>query len=134
MNLAIIRSFIADQIRAKEIVCQRYGVAPNTKAMEWVAVRESIREEYQSNPFADKFYPHGCGLEIAVDGLYIDFDYSREGYADGFDAWRLYVYLMAGDFNNNGPDNYICDRVFDWFEGLVTEGTIVQLDNLYYLS
>jgi hypothetical protein len=134
MNFSLIRSFIADQAEAKDIVYRHYGVAPDTKALEWVAVRESLREEHQSNPFADKFYPHGYGLELAINDLYIDYDYSREGYPDGFDKWRLYVYLMGGKFNNSGPDDYIYQRLSGWFDELEVAGKIVEKDNLYYLK
>jgi len=134
MNLSLIRSFIADQTTAKDIVYRHFGVAPNTKAMNWASVLEKVRRDYEVNPFAQKFYPHGYGLELAVDDLYIDFDYSKEGYPDGFDKWRLYVHLMGGKFDNNGPDNYIYDRLSDWFEGLVFEGKIVERDNLFYLK
>jgi hypothetical protein len=134
MNLSLIRSFIADQVSAKDIVYQRFGVAPNTKAMDWWLVREQVRQQYAANPFAKQFYPHGSGLELAMDDLYIDFDYSNEGHPDGFDKWRLYVYLMGGKFNNNGPDNYIYQRMSAWFDGLALAGKIVHRDNLYYLA
>ncbi|OVE76073.1 hypothetical protein BVX97_02265 [bacterium E08(2017)] len=134
MNLSIIDSFIIDQRKAKELLHEKLGVSPDIKAIDWVNSYSDVMEKYKNNPFAITFYPHGFGLELAVGDLYIDYDYSKEGLPDGFDAWRLYVYIMAGDFNNNGPDDYFCHRVLEWFRKLESDGKVVQHDNLYYLA
>ena len=103
-------------------------------AVEWATRFPEIRDAYNENPFAEIFSPHGFGLELKIGDLYIDYDYSQTGRPDGFDAWRIFVYVTAGEYDNNGPDKYFCDRIFQWFGEMVQSGYIVQLDNLHYIN
>jgi hypothetical protein len=132
MNLSIITSFIRDQRRARQIVFEKLEVPVDIPALEWAMQFREVQNKYQVCPFADIFRPHGYGLELQMGDLYIDFDYSEQGRADGFDSWRIFTYLMAGDYDNNGSDVHICDRVFDWISTLDRAGRIQRLDNLYY--
>ena len=86
------------------------------------------------SPFADTFRPHGYGLELQIGDLYIDYDYSQTGRADGFDSWRIFVYLMAGQFDNRGQDKYISDQIDNWIETLLLGRATQKLDNLYYFA
>ncbi len=133
MNCSILDAFIADQRRAKSIVADKLGVPVDIPALEWSLRHNEICEAYASKPFADAFTPHGYGLEFQTGDLYIDYDYSERGRPDGFDAWRIFVYLLAGDYDCNGPDDHLQERVSRWFETLVRTRKIEQLDNLYYL-
>ena len=134
MNISIISAFIADQRKAKQIVSAKLGVPEDIHAMEWATRYSDIRKRYDASPFADIFEMHGYGLELQVGDLYIDFDYSERGCADGFDSWRIFVYVMAGKFDNRGLDKHISDRIDDWFDDLISAGRIAELDNLYYLT
>ena len=136
MNIGIIRAFIADQRVAKSIVFQELGVPPDIKAIEWSMRHSAIMAKYQEKPFADVFYPHGYGLELQIGDRYIDFDYSREGRQNGFDEWRIFVYLIGGwPYNDSHPsDDLLNERVRNWFEKLEAEKRIERLDNLYYFT
>lgn len=134
MNTSILNTFLADQRRAKRLVSDKLGIPENTRALDWAIRSREVRTTYDACPFASVFRIHGYGLEIQVDDLYIDFDYSEQGLADGFDSWRIFVYIMAGRFDNRGIDKQISDRVDKWFDELIQLGRIERLDNLYYLK
>lgn len=134
MNISILKTFLADQRRAKRLVSEKLGIPENIRALEWAIRSRELRKSYDACPFASVFRIHGYGLEIEVDDLYIDFDYSEQGLADGFDSWRIFVYIMAGQFDNRGTDKHISDRIDKWFDELIQLGRIEKLDNLYYLT
>jgi hypothetical protein len=134
MNRSILRAFLADQRTAKAIVSENLGIPQDICALEWASRLSEIRNGYNASPFAEVFTPHGYGLELKVGDLYIDYDYSTTGRADGFDAWRIFVYLTAGEYDNNGPDNHLADRVFAWFRQMIDSGYLVHGDNLYYIN
>ncbi|MDB4786701.1 MAG: hypothetical protein P8M30_19855 [Planctomycetaceae bacterium] len=134
MNLSILKAFITDQRQAKSIVNAKLNIPEDITAMDWAESYCNIRDAYNSAPFAEIFMPHGYGLEIKIGDLYIDYDYSKTGRADGFDDWRIFVFMMAGQFDNNGPDKHIADRVYEWFRELVESKYLVKKDNLYYIN
>jgi hypothetical protein len=134
LNRSILNAFLADQRKAKSIVSAKLNVAQDMPGREWGSRYTEIRDAYNANPFAEIFSPHGYGLELKVGDLYIDYDYSETGRPDGFDAWRIFVYVTAGQYDNNGPDKYLCDRIFQWFDEITQSGYIVQLDNLHYIK
>ena len=134
MNLAILHAFIADQRKAKDLVAKQLNLPPDIPAIEWADQYSNILKQFAARPFADVFIPHGFGLELRIGDFYIDFDYSKEGRPDGFDEWRIFVYITAGKYDNRGPDQYLRDRIFDWFVELRQSGKVTQhSDNLYYL-
>ncbi len=134
MNLALINAFIADQRRAKSLVASDLGFPPEIPALEWSTRFKEIRDAYAANPFADVFRPHGYGLAIQTAEWYIDYDYSESGRPDGFDSWRIFAYIMAGDFDNRGNGKHIRDRVDGWFKKLISDGKVVKHENLFYLA
>lgn len=133
MNFGILRAFLQDQRRAKRLVSERLGVSEDILAVDWALQHLELFEAYRKAPFAKIFRPHGYGLELKLNDLHIDYDYSREGRRDGFDAWRLFVYMKKGRFDNRGPDRLVCYRVEDWVNGLCESGRAIHPDNLCYL-
>ncbi|ADB15840.1 hypothetical protein Psta_1158 [Pirellula staleyi DSM 6068] len=134
MNTSILNTFLSDQRRAKRLVSDKLGIPENIRALDWAVHSCELRKSYDVCPFANVFRIHGYGLEIQVDDLHVDFDYSEQGLADGFDSWRIFVYIMAGRFDNRGTDKHISDRVDGWFDELIQLGRIEKRDNLYYLK
>ncbi len=134
LNSSILLAFIADQRKAKRIIADRLGILENIPALHWVDRYAEMMCKYEAQPFADVFRPHGFGLELKMGDFYIDYDYSKTGRPDGFDAWRIFVYLTAGDYDNNGPDKHLCDRVFRWMEQLTQSGAVIREDSLCYLA
>jgi len=134
LNLSIINSFITEQRRAKQIVAEKLGVSVDIAAPNWASLHRKICAAYEVCPFADRFRPHGYGLELRSGDLYVDFDYSETGRADGFDAWRVFTWMMAGQFDNRSQDKYICDQIYSWIDSLARAGRIQKLDNLYYFA
>jgi hypothetical protein len=39
-----------------------------------------------------KVFPHGCGLSIAFNDTWIDFDFGENSEINGFDAYRLWSF------------------------------------------
>lgn len=134
MNRSILKAFVVDQRKAKEIVSAKLGIPEDIRALEWSLRHREITDAYNAAPFAEIFKPHGYGLELKIGDLYIDYDYSETGRADGFDAWRIFVYLTAGQFDNNGPDEHLSDRIDEWFSEMIDSGYIIRGDNLYYIN
>ena len=134
MNTSILHAFLADQRTAKRLISEKLGVPKDIRASDWATRYPELRKAYDVLPFADVFRIHGYGLEIQIGDFYVDFDYSRDGLADGFDSWRIFLYLMAGRFDNRGSDKHISDRIDSWFDELIRQGRIKKLDNLYYLT
>jgi hypothetical protein len=134
MNRSILNAFLADQRTAKSIVASKLNVPEDVAAVEWALRHAEIRDAYQANPFADIFSPHGFGLELKIGDLYIDYDYSETGRPDGFDDWRLFVYLTAGQFDNNEASGDVSVRVREWVNEMARLGYFVHLDNLYYIN
>lgn len=134
VNHSILNAFLKDQRYAKSIVASHLNIRQDTTALDWATRLAEIRAAYQLDPFADVFKPHGYGLELQIGNLYIDYDYSESGRPDGFDAWRIFVYITAGKFDNTGADKHITERVHSWFDELIQTGQIAKLDNLYYLN
>lgn len=131
MNFDVLRSFIADQRQAKELVSKNFHLPVDIRALDWVFQSRSVRKRYAENPFAQIFRPHGYGLELKVGDLHIDYDYSSEGRPDGFDAWRLYVYMMGTKFDDRDED--LIDHIREWIDKLHSSGRLIRPDNLYYL-
>ncbi|MCU0719350.1 MAG: hypothetical protein MUC83_06585 [Pirellula sp.] len=134
MNTSILHAFLADQRTAKRLVSEKLGVPEDIRAFDWATRYTEVRKAYDEFPFADVFRIHGYGVEVQIGDFYIDFDYSQDGLADGFDSWRIFVYMMAGRFDNRGSDKHISDRIDSWFDELNQQGRIKKLDNLYYLT
>lgn len=133
MNFGILRAFLEDQRKAKRIVFERLDVPETITGLEWSLRYSEIRAAYRRATFADVFYPHGFGLELRIGDFYIDFDYSWDGCADGFNAWQLFTYMTNGQFDNRGADKHLCDRVFAWVKELYASGRVSHPDDLYYL-
>lgn len=134
VNLALLQAFIVDQRRAKSLVASKLGFPTDIRAVEWATSFTQIRDAYAASPFADVFRPHGYGLEIKTPDLYIDYDYSESGRPDGFDSWRIFTHIMAGDYDNRGNDKHISDRVDAWFDKLIADGKIIKHYNLFHLA
>lgn len=134
MNRSILKAFLVDQRKAKKIVSAKLGIPADIRAIEWSLQQHALSDAYNATPFVKTFRPHGYRLELKIGDLYIDYDYSETGRADGFDAWSIFVYLTAGKFDNNGPDAYLSDRIDEWFRKMIDSGYIIRGDNLYYIN
>ncbi len=134
MNISLIHAFVNDQRTAKNIISKNLDIPVNINADEWAKNYTDLRRKYDANPFADIFKIHGYGVEMMINELYIDFDYSIEGREDGFDAWKLFTYLTAGDYDCNTSDDAIHDKLRGWCNKLIKSGKIQKLDNLCYLQ
>jgi len=86
LNISILNAFLADQRKAKQIVSAKLAIPENICASEWATHFTEIWQSYDACPFADVFRPHGYGLELQIGDLFIDYDYSETGRADGFDS------------------------------------------------
>jgi hypothetical protein len=130
----LIHDFLKMQRQAKELIHQKLGIPPTIRAFEWEARHSKIKTAYESNPFAEVFFIHGLGVRIVTDDINIDFDYSLNGYEDGFDDWRIFLFAIGGDPSKWDPKGTLCKAFSQWFKELEAKGCIKMRDNLYYLS
>ena len=134
MNTLILNEFLTDQQRAKRLVSEKLRTPEDMRALDWASRHSELRAAYDVCPFAEVFRIHGYGLEIRVGDLHIDFDYSELGLPDGFDPWRVFVYIMAGHSRNRLSEEKTSKLVDIWFDDLIQKGQVQKLDNLYYLT
>ncbi|MBA4029554.1 MAG: hypothetical protein C0478_01350 [Planctomyces sp.] len=134
MNISIVNSFLADQRRAKRILSAKLGIPYDIRALEWAFRSAENRRSYMASPFAEIFRIHGYGIELKIGDLHIDFDYSESGRPDGFDSWRIFIFITDGKYGHTDSDDHISERVDEWFKELVRIGRIERLDNLYYFT
>jgi hypothetical protein len=75
------------------------------------------------------FYAHGYGIELALEGTTIDFDWGDAGEADGFDAWRLWKFI--GD-NNVDIKIHDYSQIDEWLEQAYHAGELTKDSQLFY--
>ncbi|HPQ40746.1 MAG TPA: hypothetical protein PLV45_10270, partial [bacterium] len=126
--------FLKMQRKAKDLIHQKLGVPPTIRAMTWIARSAEIKAAYEVDPFAKTFYIHGMGVQIVTDDINIDFDYSLNGYEDGFDDWRIFMFIVGGDSSKWDPEVHLYKAIGQWFEDLESKGLIQMRDNLFYLQ
>ena len=122
------------QRQAKDLIRRELGVPPNTRALAWEANHSKIKAAYEAAPFANTFFIHGLGVRIKTNDIDIDFDYSEKGYEDGFDDWRIFMFLVGCDPEKWDPKGNLFRAIRQWFTELETNGHIKMRDNLYYLT
>ena len=134
MNLSIIHKFIEDQSKVNDILCDRLQVPRGVKAHDWAMESGSYRNAYEKSHFARKFYIHGFGIEYEDENIYIDYDYGQTVSLGGFDEWRIYIYLTAGDPNKWDKNRSLQKSIYTWLEELSEGKVIKRLDSLYYFA
>lgn len=83
-----------------------------------------------------EFKFHGIGCRISDDNSSVDFDFYGDGRTDGFDAWRLHLFVedngLAADFIFDTSHNALKSQI----AALVNSGRIVPIigSNLYKLA
>jgi len=123
-----------------DILNRRYGVPHGIKAQDWVAKYHHLQKEHDEKPFAKTFMIHGYGIKYEDENVSIDFDFSERGISNGFDEWRIFVYLCYDSPHILDKNNYlklslesIKTSIERWFAQLVTNKIIVKHGNLYHL-
>ncbi|MGE0366007.1 MAG: hypothetical protein AB7Q00_09710 [Phycisphaerales bacterium] len=79
---------------------------------------------------------HGIGCEVNLGHTTVDFDFGVDGRIDGFDAWRLWLYMRQyPQYASKYPDE---NAVRAALQQLIASGTIVESqhsgDHLLYLT
>jgi hypothetical protein len=130
----LIHEFLKMQRQAKDLIHQKLGIPPNTRASVWEANHSKIRATYEAAPFAKTFFIHGLGVRIITDDINIDFDYSMEGYEDGFDDWRIFMFMIGCDPSKWDPKGKLFQAINQWVKDLELNAHIQMRDNLFYLQ
>jgi hypothetical protein len=95
----MIARFRAAQDRGVAVVSDVLGPALGIRLpasnREWVAIcgEPGLYKIRHLNGI--EVYAHGFGIELAFDGLVIDFDWGDAGEPDGFDSWRLWNFVRV---------------------------------------
>lgn len=81
-------------------------------------------EELQGIPIR----AHGFGIELTIGSMIIDFDWGPNGEQDGFDGWRLYVYPL----NNDMEEELSHAEINDLLQSAFGAGELIKIDELYF--
>ena len=85
----IIEQFLADVSIAHDmLLVKTEGIRPLKAWREGTVSRRGKLRHRAGYEF------HGVGCRVLWDGRRVDFDYGPEGRIDGFDLWRLQMYLQ----------------------------------------
>lgn len=91
----VIRRFITAQNHVIGKLYDHYGVDKSITAFDWAFMASEMRAKHRSSPIAEIFRVHGNGLEFKDPQVHIDYDYSGSGRPNGFDDWRLLLFVEA---------------------------------------
>lgn len=72
---------------------------------------------------------HGIGLRCRMNGIEVDVDLGHDDRADGFDAWRLFIYNESCGFPFS--DFKSREAIEDQLEGLLTKGLVEKIPDSY---
>lgn len=138
MNLVLadmIERFRAAQDLGVEFVLQAlgpaFGVRLPSSNVDWVVMCEELGLYKIRQCRGISVHAHGFGIELAFDGLTIDFDWGESGEPDGFDAWRLWNFVRLNGIAVNCAD---LSQVRSWLEEAETLGDLSRDRFLYYSS
>jgi hypothetical protein len=75
---------------------------------------------------------HGVGCRVESERMEVDFDFGEGGRADGFDAWRLY--LFADNYQDEFPELTSSEAVQAGLDALADAGELVRSGSLVYTT
>jgi hypothetical protein len=79
-----------------------------------------------------RYRKHGYGCDVTGDSWSVDFDFGDEGQIDGFDEWRLEIFLME---NPQSSEVTTVEHLRNSFRAAVEAGEIIYSGrHLYYLK
>jgi len=112
-----------------EVLGPEFGARLPATNREWVTICEECGL-YEVRHVDDVgVYAHGYGIELALDGLTIDFDWGDSGEPDGFDTWRLWNFARVNGVAVDGVD---FSHVRSWLGEAAACGELTQDSQLYY--
>jgi hypothetical protein len=131
----LIRLIHEYQGKVKEAVelFERYkGLKPPRRPLEWRF--SGISPSGYLDPNSKISYSfHGYGCRVKLSSGFIDWDFGEDGEIDGFDVWRLQVFVEEGTQKfPEFQDEVVLKAVF---EGGKSQGLFYQVSgHLYYLK
>lgn len=124
----LIRSYIDAVARATNLL-QASGIKLPTSCADWAAA-PVIPCGTLGGGF--RYQKHGYGCDVTGDGWSVDFDFGDEGQIDGFDEWRLVIFLTE---NPQATEVTTIEHLSNSFRAAVEAGEIVYSGrHLYYLK
>lgn len=96
--------------------------------MAWTVftIEDELRRDAEQRGI--RLRKHGYGIEIVAKGIRIDFDWGKNGEADGFDAWRLYNF--ARFHCKKLRCTHLAVRV--WIDDAVAAGELARVGNMCF--
>jgi hypothetical protein len=129
----IIRRFRAAQDRGVATLL-RLGVPLPASNREWGRLC-AARGIYQTRELDGiGIYVHGYGIELILDDVSIDWDWGDAGEPDGFDAWRLWVFVSQNHLDVGiAPERREAfAQIGAWLEESHLAGELTRDMHLYY--
>ena len=124
----LIGEFRSAQDRAVAFLSRELGIPRPDTNRDWVRIwyaHELQKPGVRNGVHIDC---HGYGVELVLADVTIDFDWGENGEPDGFDAWRLYVFLL----NNRPTDTRTDDEIQGWLDETLAEGELTMFGKLYF--
>jgi hypothetical protein len=129
----IVRAFQADVQRGLALFRQYTG---SDDLLSWRSRRLPLSGHLDAEKRHHYFF-HGIGVRVQLaPKLHIDWDFGNGGRMDGFDLWRLQLFLEErSELQHLLP----LDRLGLVFDAAVADGSIIspwrgQHDSLYYIA
>ena len=88
----VIRAFQAEVAEGVALLARHLGTASTSEQRDLVRKRAGFLDEARTRRCA--FHGKGCRLQLGRR-RFIDWDYGYEGRTDGFDLWRLEIFLRS---------------------------------------
>jgi hypothetical protein len=112
-----------------EVLGPALGARLPASNWEWVKICHECRLHAVRHVNGIGVRAHGYGIELALDGVTIDFDWGDLGEPDGFDAWRLWNFVRV---NRIKVDRGSFSQIRSWLEEAAALGELTQDQRLYY--
>ena len=131
MNQKIAELILDYQTKVHEalVLMQRSGIRMPNSSLRW------IEADIPQKGLLDggiEYLKHGAGCTVYFPDGKVDFDFGFHGEANGFDAWRLYIYARDNSCSY-GFESY--EDLVERLEAEVSEGHLVcSDDSLLYVA
>jgi len=123
----LIRNYI-DAVAHAAALLEASGISLPTSNDNWAATPVSPQGELGDGV---RYQKHGYGCDVTGHGWSVDFDFGEDGQIDGFDEWRLRIFLTE---NPRSIGTMTVEHLRNSFHAAVAAGEVIYSGHLYYLN
>jgi len=97
----IIALFNDAQERAVEILENKFNCPRPESSDDFIFRCVPLIRDANYEKLGFKIRPHGIGMELLEGSIKIDFDFGENGEINGFDAYRLFNFIILNKLNSH---------------------------------